>query len=63
LDHSPTAREAKIPTLVSPVPGQSTRNVVGNSEGSKVTETIFTGNKEFVTLADSGEIISQSSEP
>jgi hypothetical protein len=28
-----------------------------------VTETIFTGSGEFITLVDSGEIISQSPEP
>jgi hypothetical protein len=39
------------------------RNVSGNGEGNKVTETIFTGNREFIMLADSGEIISQSPKP
>jgi hypothetical protein len=38
-------------------------SVVGNSEGNKVTETIFTGSREFIMLVDSGEIISQSPEP
>jgi hypothetical protein len=28
--------------------------VAGNREGNKVTETIFTGNREFITLAYSG---------
>jgi hypothetical protein len=58
-----TAKEAKMPTLVSLVPGQCTRNVVGNDEGNKVIETIFTGSREFITLMDSGEIISQNHEP
>jgi hypothetical protein len=52
-----------MPTLLSPVAGQCTRNIVGNGEGNKVMETIFTGSREFITLADSREIISQSSEP
>jgi hypothetical protein len=39
LGHSPTAREAKMPTLISPVPSQCTRNVVENGEGNKVTKT------------------------
>jgi hypothetical protein len=34
----PTAREAKMPTLVSPVPGQCTRNVAENVKGNKVTD-------------------------
>jgi hypothetical protein len=37
--------------------------VVRNSKGNKVTKTIFTGSREFIMLADSGEIISQSPEP
>jgi hypothetical protein len=37
--------------------------VAGNDEGNKVTKTIFTGSRKFITLADSGEIISQSPEP
>jgi hypothetical protein len=37
--------------------------VAGNDEGNKVTETIFTGSREFITLVDSGEIISQSPKP
>jgi hypothetical protein len=31
--------------------------------GNKVTEIIFTGSREFITLADSWEILSQSLEP
>jgi hypothetical protein len=31
--------------------------------GNKVTETIFTGSRMFIRLADSGEIISPSSGP
>jgi hypothetical protein len=38
------------------------RNVVGNREGNKVTETIFTGSKQFIMLMDSWEIFSQSPE-
>jgi hypothetical protein len=38
LGHSPTAREAKMPTLVSPFHSQCSRNVAGNGEGNKVTE-------------------------
>jgi hypothetical protein len=34
-----------------------------NDEGNKVTETIFTGSREFITLGDSGERISPSPEP
>jgi hypothetical protein len=34
--------------------------VAGNSKGNKVSETIFAGNKYFIKLADSEEIISQS---
>jgi hypothetical protein len=34
--------------------------VAGNSEGNKVTKTIFAGSREFITLVDSREIISQS---
>jgi hypothetical protein len=49
-------------TVVSSIPSQCTRNVVGN-EGNKVTEIIFTRSREFTVLMDSGEIISQSSEP
>jgi hypothetical protein len=37
--------------------------VAGNGEGSKVTEAISTGIREFIMLADSGEIISQSPKP
>jgi hypothetical protein len=37
--------------------------VVGNNEGNKITETIFTGSSDFITVTDSGEIISQSLEP
>jgi hypothetical protein len=37
-------------------------SVVRNSEGNKVTETIFTGSREFIMLVDSGEIISQRPE-
>jgi hypothetical protein len=36
--------------------------IVGNGEENKVTKTIFTGNREFIMLADSGEIISQNPE-
>jgi hypothetical protein len=36
--------------------------VIGNIKGNKVTETIFTGSRELITLGDSGEIISQSTE-
>jgi hypothetical protein len=36
--------------------------VAGNSEGNKVTETIFTGSREFVTLTGLREVISQSPE-
>jgi hypothetical protein len=36
---------------------------MGNGEGNKVTETIFTGSREFITLADSREIISQIISP
>jgi hypothetical protein len=61
LGHSLKGREAKMPTLVSPVPGQCTRNV-GNGKGNKVTETIFIGSREFIMLVDSKEIISQSPE-
>jgi hypothetical protein len=53
-----------MPALVSPIPGQCIRNVTGNSEGNEATETIFTGRRrEFIMLADSGEVISQSPEP
>jgi hypothetical protein len=48
LGHSPTFREAKMPTLVSPIPGQSTRNVVGNDEGNKITE---------ITLQEAGILL------
>jgi hypothetical protein len=37
--------------------------VIGNDKGNKITETIFIGRREFIMLADSGEIISQSLEP
>jgi hypothetical protein len=50
LGHSLTAREVKIPTLVSPIPSQCSRNVAGNGKGNKVTETIFTGSREFIML-------------
>jgi hypothetical protein len=33
--------------------------VAGNTEGNKVTKTIFPGSKEFIILRDSEEIISQ----
>jgi hypothetical protein len=36
---------------------------VGTDKGNKVRETILTGIKEFITLADSGKIFSQSPEP
>jgi hypothetical protein len=36
--------------------------VAGNGEGNKVTQTIFIGSRQFFTLVDSGEIISQSPE-
>jgi hypothetical protein len=52
-----------MPTLVSPFPGQCTRNVVGNSEGNKVTETTLQEAGIFIMLVGSGEIISQSPEP
>jgi hypothetical protein len=52
-----------MPTLVSSIPGQCTRNVAGNDEGSKATETILTGSRKFIMLVNSGEIISQSPEP
>jgi hypothetical protein len=35
----------------------------GNNKGNKVTETIFTGSREFIMLVGSGEITSQSPEP
>jgi hypothetical protein len=38
-------------------------HVAGNSEGDKVTETTLQEAGIFITLADSGEIISQSPEP
>jgi hypothetical protein len=34
-----------------------------NKEGNKITENIFTGSREYMTLADPEEIISQSPEP
>jgi hypothetical protein len=34
-----------------------------DDEGNKVTESIFTGSREVITPADSGEIISQSPNP
>jgi hypothetical protein len=34
-----------------------------HDEGNKVTESIFTGSREVITPADSGEIISQSPNP
>jgi hypothetical protein len=37
--------------------------VAGNNKGNKVTETIFTGSREFITLIDSEEIISQGPKP
>jgi hypothetical protein len=48
MGHNLTAREAKMPTLVSPFPSQCTRNIVGNSEGNKVTKT---------TLQESGILL------
>jgi hypothetical protein len=33
--------------------------VAGNSKGNKVTETIFTGSKEFIMLVDSGDNFSK----
>jgi hypothetical protein len=36
---------------------------VGNCEGNRVTETTLQEAGIFITLADSGEIISQSPEP
>jgi hypothetical protein len=53
LGHNLTAREAKMPTLVSPLPSQCTSNDMGNGQGNKVTETVFTGSREFIMLADS----------
>jgi hypothetical protein len=50
----------------SPVPNPTSRpslTCCGKWQGNKVTETIFTGSREFIVLADSREIISQSPEP
>jgi hypothetical protein len=59
----PDSQGGKNAKFGSPVPDQCTRNVVGNDEGNKVTETIFTGSREFIMIAVAGEIISQSAEP
>jgi hypothetical protein len=59
LGHSLTAREANMPTLVSLVPGQHTRNVAGIVEGNRITETIFTGSREFIMLVGLGDNFSK----
>jgi hypothetical protein len=37
--------------------------VLGNNKGSKVTETIFTGSREFITIVNLGEIILKALSP
>jgi hypothetical protein len=46
-----------------PLSARLSEDVAWNDKGNKVTETIFTGSREFIMLVDSGEIISQSPKP
>jgi hypothetical protein len=48
-----------MPALVSPIPGQCTRNVVGNGEGNKVTEIIFAGNGVYYASGLRGDNFSK----